>query len=174
MIHIIILLLLILLIYYIINYNNDFLSKITSIKSLLYPNSIYNLQEINTNYINKNNDIEFDYTNTEDFNEISNDLSPIIINELSNELSNEVSNEVSNNVSNEVSNSNFINNLNSWYPNTWIDSFDDNKPIYKSSNNDILKSKLIKNENNNNYNNTTIDKYINKSIKFIYNDLVTN
>ena len=68
----------------------------------------------------------------------------------------------------------FMNNLNSWYNNTWIDHFDDdNNPVYKSSNTDINNSKILIDKDID-YTKDLISTKIfnNKSIKDIYDSLI--
>ena len=68
----------------------------------------------------------------------------------------------------------FMNNLNSWYNNTWIDHFDDdNNPVYKSSNTDINNSKILVDKDID-YTKDLIGTKIfnNKSIKDVYDSLI--
>ena len=70
----------------------------------------------------------------------------------------------------------FMNNLNSWYNNTWIDHFDsDDNPVYKSSNTDINNSTILIDKDID-YTKDTIGskRFNNKSIKDIYNSLIFN
>ena len=69
----------------------------------------------------------------------------------------------------------FINNLNTWYGNRWIESIDENgNPIYNSSNNTIYDSEIIINKDIENINSEIMNSSdnIDKPIKFIYDSSI--
>ena len=158
------LIILILIIVKLILYNNN--NNFKNIKYDYFRN--INTNEPNTNKHNTMKKIRKNVT----FNEQSNEYydNPYYKNTNTNK---NIYNFDYNILNNEIP---FMNNLSSWYNNTWIDHFDsNNKPVYKSSNTDINNSKIL------------IDKDIdytkefiaskrcnNKLVKEIYNSLTFN
>ena len=148
-------------------------------------------------YDNVQNNITYDYINNNN-NNINNDIINNNINNNNNNKNkhkkkqinkcvrfNEKSNEYYDNNNPEIYNFHyesshcelpFMNNLNSWYNNTWIDHFDsDDNPVYKSSNTDINNSTILIDKDID-YTKDTIGskRFNNKSIKDIYNSLIFN
>ena len=70
----------------------------------------------------------------------------------------------------------FMNNLSSWYNNTWIDHFDDaGNPVYKSSNTDINDSEILIDIDIDDTKEIIKSKmYNNKSVKDVYDSLIFN
>ena len=174
---IILVLVLVIIIYYNYFYNINYYKEIKKkiIHFLLLSLSNSNEEKI----VNNNNNIKFNYDPLDSLR--SYDLNEL--NELNNNKYDKCLNEICkykqiDNISEDENietliPTDFINNLSSWYGNTWINSLDKNNiPTYKSSNNDILKSKLVINKDIEYNISPTSTKYINKPIKFIYNNLI--
>jgi len=156
----------IILICYLIIINNHLLNKLNN---LFRVNILNNFNVTKPNYI-------FDYNN-EFLDKVtySKPISKPITTE--NLKSNSNKDVCENNMNNtHIKSTKFINNLKSWYPNTYIDSINiNNKSHYKAFNNDISDETIMINTDIENLDFKKITQLnINKPISIIYDNLIGN